>query len=41
MALATPTISRFYLVQALDAQGHVLDTSQILTICHKGYMDYK
>ena len=40
-ALATPTISRFYQVQALDAQGHVLGTSQILSNCHKGYMDHK
>ena len=35
-ALATPTISRFYQVQALDAQGRVLGTSHILSNCHMG-----
>jgi hypothetical protein len=29
--LTTPTTSRFYQVQALDAQGHVLGTSRILS----------
>ncbi len=33
-ALATPIISRFYQVQALDAQGHVLRTSHILSNRH-------
>ncbi len=32
-AMAAPTISRVYQVQALDAQGHVLGTSHILSDC--------
>jgi hypothetical protein len=32
-ALETPTASRFYRVQALDAQGHVLRSSRIFSNC--------
>ncbi len=36
--LATPISSRFYQVQALDAQGQVLGTSRILSDCHYGHI---
>jgi len=39
--LAAPTSSRFYQLQALDAQGQVLGTSHILSDCHYGHMDYR
>ena len=37
--LATPTTSALYQVKALDAQGHVLGTSPILSDCHHGRVD--